>query len=118
MAGLIGRDAPSTDREDRTAQPHTPGPWSIVEYGDGDSLVIHAGDDWRVCFMATPGESPGAMQRIEANARLIASAPELLEALKELLQTVDAQYRAGLRWDPETVERARAAIAHATGADQ
>lgn len=61
---------------------HTPGPWRIVPYGDGDALVIHdARGDWRVCFMATPG-STGCMEGIEANARLIAAAPDLLEACK------------------------------------
>jgi hypothetical protein len=47
--------------------------WSIVPYGDGDSFVIHEAGDWRVCFMATPGDSPGAMERIKANAAHIAN---------------------------------------------
>jgi hypothetical protein len=48
------------------------GPWRVVPYGDGDSLVIHdARGDWRVCFMATPGSSPGAMDNIEAAAEMI-----------------------------------------------
>jgi hypothetical protein len=65
----------------------TPGPWNIVKYGDGDSLVICAGEgpDWRICFMATPGSSPKAWPRIKADARLIAAAPELRDALMELL---------------------------------
>jgi len=68
---------------------HTPGPWTIVPYGDGDSLVIHADEsEWRICFMATPGQSPGAMDRIEANARLVAAAPDMLEALKDALQMI------------------------------
>lgn len=57
----------------------TPGPWSVVEYGDGDSLAVHdALGDWRVCFMATPSKD-GDFEGIEANARLIAAAPELYE---------------------------------------
>jgi hypothetical protein len=68
-------DAPSA------AQGHRK-PWFIVPYADGESLVIHSDADTRVCFMATPGKSPGAMERIEADARLIAAAPELLELLK------------------------------------
>jgi len=61
----------------------TPGPWQIVPYGDGDSLVICAPNaDWRICFMATPGESPNAMARIEANARLIAASPDLARKAK------------------------------------
>lgn len=54
---------------------HTEGEWEIVEYNDGESLTIHAlNSDWRICFMATPGSSPNAISRIEANARLIVSA--------------------------------------------
>jgi hypothetical protein len=50
----------------------SPRPWRVVPYGDGDSLVIHdARGDFRVCFMATPGSSPDALERIEANAELI-----------------------------------------------
>lgn len=63
--------------------PWTKGPWTIVRYGDGDSLVVHAADsEWRICFMATPGSSPGAMERIEADAHAIAAMPELAAALQ------------------------------------
>ena len=60
---------------------HTPGPWTIEHYGDGDSLVIHSDSNTRICFMATPGSSPRAFSKIEANGRLIAAAPEMHEAL-------------------------------------
>ncbi|MDR6851054.1 hypothetical protein J2Y54_000547 [Sphingomonas sp. BE123] len=54
----------------------SPAPWSVVPYNDGDSLVIHdARPDHRVCFMSTAGFG-GDMDRIEANARLIAAAPD------------------------------------------
>jgi hypothetical protein len=82
---------------------HTAGPWQIVPYGDGDSLVVHAGEDERVCFMATPGESPGAMSRIEANARLIAAAPAMYEALEALLAEVKAH---GFGGDNEDIQNA------------
>jgi hypothetical protein len=62
------------------------GPWEIVPYGDGDSLVIHSDDQNRVCFMATHGGSRASWERIQANARLIASAPALYEALRECLR--------------------------------
>lgn len=60
---------------------HTPGPWEIHEYGEDDAptLVIHKDSATRVCFLATPG-SHGDPVRIEADALLIAAAPELLEA--------------------------------------
>lgn len=70
---------PSEAREMAAA----PGPWTVELYGDGDSLVIHSGPDERVCFMATPGESPGAMERIERNANLIAAAPAMRDALRD-----------------------------------
>lgn len=62
---------------------HTPGPWTIEEYGDDESptLVIHKNTESRVCFMATPG-SHGDPAIIEADARLIAAAPDLLAASK------------------------------------
>lgn len=54
----------------------SPAPWSVVPYNDGDSLVVHdARPDHRVCFMAT-AHREGDMARIEANARLIAAAPD------------------------------------------
>lgn len=61
----------------------TPGPWTVVPYGDGYSLTIHSDADNRVCFMATPG-SRGSWDRIQADARLIAAAPELADALRAL----------------------------------
>ena len=104
----------------------TPGPWSVERYGDGDgdSLVIHSGEDWRVCFMATPGSSPNAMARIEANANLIAAAPTLADEgqflsdrLSELDWSMDAE---GIARDFHghvlpSLERFRAALAKAAG---
>lgn len=68
--------APAGDGVEDKASPR---PWRIVRYGDGDSLVIHdARKDFRVCFMATPGSEPGAMERIEADAALICQAVNAL----------------------------------------
>ena len=75
---------------------HAPGPWAVVPYGDGNSLVVHCTEDDRVCFMARPGIA-GRMAEIRANARLIAAAPDLLAALREL----DAMYRRIAPDDPD-----------------
>ena len=92
---------------------HTPGPWTIEEYGDDDSpaLVIHKDSESRVCFMATPG-SHGDPSAIEADARLIAAAPDLLAALRAMTD----------RWEPDCSgqdrvmwENACSAIAKAEG---
>lgn len=91
-----------------TDQPkHTPAPWTIQEYGDDDApaLVIHKGEtENRVCFMATPG-SYGDPAIIEADAHLIAAAPDMLAALKAVVTMRDRG----------AFEAARAAIAKATG---
>lgn len=112
-------------------QKHTPGPWEIVEYGDDDlpNLVIHRGKtENRICFMATPG-SHGDPGRIEADARLIAAAPDMLEALREILRVRDWAVMAGADKAPlpqdlirqfalmqiPAIDAARAALSKAEG---
>lgn len=68
----------------------TPGPWTIVRYGDGDSLVLHSDSDNRVCFMATPG-SHGDPAKIAADARLIARAREDIPALIATVRALKAE---------------------------
>lgn len=64
---------------------HTPGPWEIdPDYRPGMSWNRHIVDgsgEGRICFMSNPGEL-GNHRECEANARLIAAAPDLLEALE------------------------------------
>ena len=74
----------TTKDTDSTAGAFTPGPWAIVPYGDGDSLVIHSDHASRVCFLAMPGNL-GSFDRIKANARLISAAPDLYEELNSLI---------------------------------
>lgn len=51
---------------------YTPGPWKIAGHGNGAGILeIHAPSQRAVC---------GVMQGSLADARLIAAAPELLEA--------------------------------------
>lgn len=101
-----------------SAATHTPGPWEVVPYGDGDSLVIHdARGDWRVCFMATPGES-GDMRGIRANARLIASAPDLLAACQRAHRVIKAMTGNQQATKGNVIGELEAAIARATGDGQ
>jgi|688.fasta_scaffold532493_2 hypothetical protein len=100
---------------------HTKGPWLI------ESKVYVCGGE---CCVAVT-ETYSAMQKLspeqrEANARLIAAAPELLEALKESLVILEASY---LDWAEtsnefqnsnediifEVKERVKEVIAKATG---
>lgn len=83
---------------------HTPGPWAV-----GDKRGVWAGpvvmaDSGRRGIAFVCGES-------DANARLIAAAPDLLDAVEELLI-----YLAD--WDDpdnDTCQRARAAVAKVKG---
>lgn len=91
---------------------HTPGPWAVVpaRTGENDSIYFEVHDGFgRTATVygdiATDGEEA-------ANARLIAAAPELLEALRELADHCRAFYMA----ERESILlNARAAIAKATG---
>ena len=66
---------------------HTPGPWSS-EYKDGnDHIDINA--DSRTDWDRTIAETTYTGGDSEANARLIASAPELLEACKQQHEAID-----------------------------
>ena len=58
---------------------HTPGPWKIRSFYNQDIVYINAEDDKGFGIAEILGENK------EANARLIASAPELLEACKVIL---------------------------------
>lgn len=91
---------------------HTPGPWVHVENDDEYDVKHGIGSDRTVATVRTGGD----MQRVEANARLIAAAPELLEALKELVRV--AVINSGRGRDEEgfaAFRAARAAIAKAGG---
>ena len=85
---------------------HTPGPWHVA------NGVQIRGEREQIAkvWMMRGGEG-------NANARLIASAPELLAALQEVTMVLDALLNVrGNEPDPDSISgRARAAIAKATG---
>ena len=67
---------------------HTPGPWKVGQYlGSPSSFCVHmdAGDKGRGIDVVEAVAGITTEQRL-ANARLIAAAPELLEALQMLLE--------------------------------
>lgn len=92
---------------------HTPGPW-VISYTHDDNLSIAIDDDPGI-----QGErnydlvtvTHGDPDELLANARLISAAPELLDALKSMLNlgNLGAYERA------DAVKAARAAVAKATG---
>jgi len=90
---------------------YTPGPWVARPQGDAnDWCLLTADDKWMAAFRQN-GELMVARQ--EANARLIAAAPEMLEALRGLLDPATNEDGA---WYRQAREAARAALAKATEA--
>ena len=84
---------------------HTPGPWVAVELPTAIAIKSHMGNVANI--------QRGSMrEQQQANARLIAAAPDLLEALKSLADYVDE--RAGDN-ECRPLEIARAAIAKDEG---
>jgi hypothetical protein len=81
---------------------HTPGPWEI----DRPARVVWGGPVPRMVICHSPHENNGA--HVAANIRLIAAAPDLLDALQAMF---DERGR-----DPQkVVAMCKAAISKATG---
>jgi hypothetical protein len=77
-----------TDAETAETVLHTPGPWRLaVLKGDEYSSVVARINERENYTIARPGHPVKAVH--EANARLIAAAPELLTAVRELLNRLD-----------------------------
>ena len=93
---------------------HTPGPWTL----DGDGFVYGEGN-----IVADPHSSLNIdHDELDANARLIACAPELLEALKGIFkecQMIHTQWGEGCNAKEAklAIKTAKAVIAKAEGLD-
>ncbi|HCL4064634.1 hypothetical protein PZS78_20320 [Pseudomonas aeruginosa] len=109
---------------------HTPGPWGI-ERLHGEINVIScnerdgAAKDMGIVYVLARdvggmihGEQFDDRSEVEANARLMAAAPELLEALQGMLEVYGGQYNDDClpkaSTELELIQQARAAIAKAT----
>ena len=94
---------------------HTPGPWAVRESSLSVSVV---GQNGEAVFHESDKRIPGVME----DARLIAAAPDLLEALTKAATHIEAMM-AHIENKPERFKQhcwqqaldARAAIAKATG---
>ena len=101
---------------------HTPGPWMAEPTSATGGAIErvrcthpthpHVADVAHRPSAMAPGnwESPDAVAETEANACLIAAAPELLDALLRCVQRLEGDWEA-----TQEVGAARAAIAKATG---
>ena len=104
---------------------HTPGPWRVVQRGpivsiiDAQEDAPNGGDHPIGDIFALYRGLPRTKETVLANARLIAAAPDLLEALEDILfQSEQPIWHAvGGSVDEATMEDLRAAIAKARGAN-
>ena len=92
---------------DRTQ--HTPGPWAVNPVGAVVDSFRATGEIVPVCALLWPTDVRSE-DETEANARLIAAAPDLLAALKALVDVIDLHYP---RDHFTVLTSARAAIAKA-----
>lgn len=99
--------APST-----SGTSHTPGPWAQTYSKNPQIVGTVSGKD-----IASTSARNVPLAQSEANARLIAAAPEMLEALQTLVESLTwEEKRSGTTYSG--LEDARAAIAKATGTDR
>ena len=109
-----------------TEQTHTPGPWGTtyvaVQDGSGGECYYDIASEMRKI-----ARLPGWGDVDAANARLMAAAPDLLDALRDLLQHMEGHHETiecdwsvdGKTGDPctgcDSIAKARAAIKAAEG---
>jgi hypothetical protein len=102
---------------------HTPGPWYVgTEFNDQGRHIYAAqkvrhedGDEWHPLIACTDDDE--RLVDWQANAVLIAAAPDLLEALKYCRQKIAYMQTHGEWYSPgRAIEMADTAIAKATGA--
>lgn len=90
---------------------HTPGPWVVCEAHKG-FVISNDKNNYDIAVVRNIGS-----QNNEANARLIAAAPELLNALLDFVETMDSLPKSdetsGRVW--ENYHKASAAVAKAFG---
>lgn len=88
---------------------HTPGPWLVDKHKNGgfDVIAPTAGHNGNVLVLCSRQEYSGRAREMWANASLISAAPQLLEALQDIMDT-------GFAGGPQG-KRARSAIKKATG---
>ena len=89
---------------------HTPGPWFVLKPERG-LCAIHA----RMEEGNTIREVTVASKVDMFDARLIAAAPELLEALKALVAYMEAVVPAAMAKNLNVMRQARSALTRATG---
>lgn len=92
---------------------HTPGPWQYSFEGGTVAFIVEA-DGTTVAKISTT-ENSTAHSALPANARLIAAAPDMLEALEAIVKSLADHDDEGMIEHAQQMIDARAAIAKAKG---
>jgi len=102
---------------------HTPGPWRAFNHSWSDTSILAHGFDHAICLLdinhATEGSQDADEALMAANARLIAAAPDLLEACRLFLGYNADEGDDGIAFMlayERAVSAALQAVAKATGA--
>lgn len=102
---------------------HTPGPWRLdnnIAYGwktNPFSITVRKRGVHSTTVANIPAKQTISRDEAEANARLIAAAPELLEALQAIVKSLVDQDDEGMIEHAQQMIDARVAIAKATGGE-
>ena len=98
---------------------HTPGPWGLAEVKDETGWITHLVpvDSGKLSLLTVvdDGETCFGAVYLDGNARLIAAAPDLLQELKNIANAKTVEWDDPSEFEAWAKNRARAAIAKATG---
>ena len=95
---------------------HTPGTWTASYCELSDRWWVERRDSGLKSAIASTGPVLGHGGTAAANARLIASAPDLLAACERVLLAMEWSETSDRMSEPEQADVLRAAISRATGA--
>lgn len=72
---------------------HTPGPWRVGSYGPNGCYTVGTNGGLMTAMVAHSVNYPEQINQAIADAKLIAAAPDLLQALYNMLEDGDATDR-------------------------
>jgi hypothetical protein len=86
----------STVTTEQTAAQYTKGEWYLQKYTDAYTNIIRC-DNGKHNTIYIAGTSQNSTPETRANARLMAAAPDLLEALQEIIAITDRDHAAWIK---------------------
>lgn len=92
---------------------HTPGPWRITDHAES-AVFVYAGDNQYLNHVARVHNTPTKATR-QANARLIAAAPDMLAMLKQLRDLLQNETGLDTRIWEDTAQELLDVISQAEG---